>query len=315
MILKKWITCLFCFYVVFVFSTATVAKDQAGSDIAFLNAGFGARAMGMGAAYTAMANDRHANVWNPAGLLIGNSRELGSMQTRLASDFNVFYLSGKYQLKKEGKAKHAFGFYWVNGALSDIPLVETEETVSANEDIDATDYFSYQANALGLSYARWLKDTLAFGINVTGFYQNFSKIDNGKGGGITVSPGLMWFPDYRLAFGFMAKDIINEQRWATGTNQSAIPEFRLGFSYALTEVLLFSSEMRRKTHTSYYTTLHFGFEYDFYSVLKVRMGFDEDQLTAGTGIYVKWFEMNYAYSANITDGLGDNHRVGLGISF
>ena len=83
-------------------SLPVVAVEQAGNDIAFLTVGLGARPTALGTAYTAMANDRHATYWNPAGLLMGSRREIGSMQTKLSSDLSVFYLAGKYQFR-DGK--------------------------------------------------------------------------------------------------------------------------------------------------------------------------------------------------------------------
>ena len=43
-----------------------LAQGQAGTDLAILNAGVGARALGMGSAFTAIADNADAPYWNPA---------------------------------------------------------------------------------------------------------------------------------------------------------------------------------------------------------------------------------------------------------
>ena len=55
-------------------STCVSAVGQAGRDLAFLNVGLGARASGMGTAYTALATDSHAAYWNPAGMMVSDPR-------------------------------------------------------------------------------------------------------------------------------------------------------------------------------------------------------------------------------------------------
>jgi len=48
---------------------ASFAQDMAHIPAAFVDIGFGARPLGMGSAFVALANDVHAILWNPAGLV------------------------------------------------------------------------------------------------------------------------------------------------------------------------------------------------------------------------------------------------------
>ncbi|NMC43939.1 MAG: hypothetical protein GYA46_08465, partial [candidate division Zixibacteria bacterium] len=51
-----------------VFGRVTIAADGALSTAGFLRVGVGAKAMGLGEAFTAVADDASAVYWNPAGL-------------------------------------------------------------------------------------------------------------------------------------------------------------------------------------------------------------------------------------------------------
>jgi hypothetical protein len=64
--------------IVVLMALATVAdlRAQAGSGAEFLTYPMGARAVGMGRAYTAVANDIQAASWNPAGLALLRKKEV-----------------------------------------------------------------------------------------------------------------------------------------------------------------------------------------------------------------------------------------------
>jgi len=63
-----------------------LAQEDAGQAGAFLNYGIGGRALGMGRAFTAVADDASALYWNPAGLVGSKRFEMSSMYTNLYYD-------------------------------------------------------------------------------------------------------------------------------------------------------------------------------------------------------------------------------------
>jgi hypothetical protein len=298
------------FFLVLFLSSVVFAAEQAGRDFVLLNTGLGARVTGMGTAFTAVANDSHAALYNPAGLVLGPKVEVGTMQAKLASDMDVFYLTAKY---KVASGNAAWGGYWVNGSISDIPLVERddEEQAEADEDIEAEDIFSYQAHSVGVSYATWLSPNTAGGLTISGFYKNFSKVSGGQGLGASITPGMMMFLDYDVVVGVVLRDIVNEQRWDTGTTETVLPELRTGVSWDPTGYVLLSTELRQKLDSRYHTTFHGGVEVSILKFLKVRAGVDEDRFTAGAGLYTQGFSLNYAYVGDVVEGIGDSHRVGI----
>ena len=312
------------FFVVFFLLSFTsfigqpsLAAEQAGKDFPLLHAGLGARPVGLGGAYTAIANDANAVFWNPAGTLLAHRFAFETMQTRLASDLNVYYVSTVVQQRssENATADSAIGLMWINAGMSEIPLVTgNETTVTSNTDVKPYDYSQFSSNAVGGSFSWWAAPNVAAGVNVTGIYQDFTKVTGGRGGAVSVTPGIIWLMDYRWALGATIRDSWNYQKWGTGTVETVIPEFRLGISGLPVDWALFSAEFRQKTSLRYATTFHLGSELNFWELVRLRVGYDEDHLTAGCGLYVRHVAVNYAFSASAAQALGDSHRVSLEVN-
>ncbi|RKY59145.1 MAG: hypothetical protein DRP94_04355, partial [Candidatus Latescibacterota bacterium] len=69
---------MFVLILMFVTSGPRAASDYAG---AFLELGVGARPLGMGSAYVAVAEGPEVVYWNPAGLVLGEGTTLGFMHS------------------------------------------------------------------------------------------------------------------------------------------------------------------------------------------------------------------------------------------
>src|SRR6202140_5251867 len=57
---------------------------------AFLDTGFGARPVGMGGAFTAIADDSNAPLYNPAGLVQVQWNEMSAMYSQLFSGLTLY---------------------------------------------------------------------------------------------------------------------------------------------------------------------------------------------------------------------------------
>lgn len=299
----------------------TTHAQQAGRDIAFLHSGLGARPVAMGEAFTAIANDANAVFWNPAGMVLSRHVDIETMQTKLPTDLNVYYLTGVYQQYPTSdrieQPESAWGAYWVNATLPDIALSTGNEGVTENPNIDIhpSGYSDYQAHALGVSYAWWLMKNVAAGINVTGVYQTFSGVDDGSGGGVTLTPGLLWLLTHEWAMGVVGRDILNYQQWETGHEEFIIPEVRWGMSYVHKNKWIVSAELRKKLKNTYDPTWHIGAEWTLWDHLALRAGLNDSTATVGCGITIDIFSLHYTYTGHIENNLGDAHRVSLGVGF
>ena len=75
-----------------ILTLALPASAGAQESASFLKIGVGAKALGMGGAYAAIATDISAIAWNPAGLSWLSSREAGLMHAELAADARYDFL-------------------------------------------------------------------------------------------------------------------------------------------------------------------------------------------------------------------------------
>ncbi len=69
------------------------AQAHALETAQFLTVGVGARGLGMGGAYTALADDAHSIYWNPAGLAALDKREATADDAELATDSRLNFIA------------------------------------------------------------------------------------------------------------------------------------------------------------------------------------------------------------------------------
>jgi len=122
----------------------------------FLKIGVGPRAVGMGGAFTATANDITAMYWNPGGLAGLVTNEATFNHVKWFADISVDYAAVSFHLGEFG----TLGAF-VNVESMDDMLVRTE----ANPE-GTGEHFGAGAFAAGVSYARNLTDRFSIGFNV-----------------------------------------------------------------------------------------------------------------------------------------------------
>jgi long-subunit fatty acid transport protein len=144
-------------------SVAWASFSKVGTAAAqFLKIGIGARAMGMGETFVAVANDATALYWNPAGLSNLSSITLTINHTRwfagISHDFVGFVVP--------------WGDNSVLG-VSAIALNTPEQEVTTVEEPEGTGiYYDVNDIAVGLTYARALTDRFATGLTAKYIQQN-----------------------------------------------------------------------------------------------------------------------------------------------
>jgi long-subunit fatty acid transport protein len=138
----------------------------------FLDIGVGGRALAMGEAYTAIADDASSVFWNPAGIAnIGNG-DLFAGYTQWPADINLYSvaLAKKMELPVFGPGALAF-----SGTLLNTGLMN--RTTEYDPDGAVSGTFAYEDYAFGLSYGKYLTDRFAFGATVKMIHEKIADWD------------------------------------------------------------------------------------------------------------------------------------------
>jgi len=303
------------------FEVPAVAAGQAGLDLAVLNAGVGARPLGMGSAFTAIADNADAPYWNPAGLGLLNKSEITTMQTKLSSDTDHYYVS--YIQPALGGT---LGISWVQVGLGNIN--QTSAEVDFHNEVQNISIFSYFSNAYLIAYGKELSDKVSLGLTAKYLSSDMTNISGGQGSGYSVTPGILiklnvgtGFIPVRtdrtttrvvptLTIGLKVDELINSQQWGTGTVEQVPPKLRLGLAYKSPNPGLFALDLAQTIKPGYSPELSGGYEYS-QGGLSLRLGYVDSGLTAGAGFQVNHTRVDYAYVTQRALSRDNVHRISL----
>ncbi len=294
-------------------SFAFVKVAQSGAQ--FLKIGVGARAIGMGEAYVAVADDANSLYWNPAGLVNIENREIAFAYTKWVADIDHGFL---------GYAQHLPGIGTFGLSFIGLSVGEMEETLPGlgptGRTFGASDFMA------GASYARRLTDKFSFGGTIKFIH---SYLADETASGWAADMGTLYDTGFRtIRIGMVIQNF--------GPNQKFIEEefpipitFKAGMAMDILtrnkHAITTSIEMRHPNDNA--ETVQMGGEYWFNNVFATRLGYkynyDTEGFTAGFGmrfdIGTNKFSFDYAY-ADVSEYLApdfmDNpHRISAGFSF
>jgi len=126
------------------------------STFQFLKIGVGARGVGMGESFVAIANDASALYWNPAGLAQSSENQVFAAHTAYVADIQHEYLGVTYHLTDADA---------VGLSLTSLHMADMEITTET-QPLGTGRYFSFGDVGMGLSYARKMTDQFSFGATV-----------------------------------------------------------------------------------------------------------------------------------------------------
>ena len=316
--------------------SAQGAEKYAGE---FLNIGTGARALGMGGSFVAVADDATSAYWNPAGLGGLKQTELAFMHTGMFGldtyDFvNITQPFGK---------SSAFGVSWIRLGIDDIPMTElaSSNPISASNRPKISGYMQDTENAFMLSYGKRIKPNF---LGDTGFQLGgtFKFLYNSVSGakrnaiGLGGDLGLVWRSSFLsdkqdqgladLSLGIMAQDLFKTRLiWNTTSSPSHTdviqPNLKFGIAYSrkfpsISSQTLFSID----AGTRYGLEMRYGLEYTIADLLALRVGLQGQDFTTGAGLNVSFakgesglsFLVDYAF---LSHELGNTHRISLMTKF
>ena len=112
-----------------------------GNAAPYLRDGVGARSIGLGGAFTAIADDATSTIWNPAGLPATETLDFTLSRVPMAFDSTKNFMA----IVKGLGEKSSIGFSWMNVGVDDIMEVSADNDITGRR-------FNYDSNALALSF-------------------------------------------------------------------------------------------------------------------------------------------------------------------
>ena len=153
----------------------------------FLSIEVGSNAVGMGGAYTSIANDATAMYWNPAGLSFHDTKEVYFNHANWIADISFDYFGITFPMNN----KSVLGFN-----ITSVTMDEMEVTRYGNENTGET--FRAADYAIGSSYALDLTDRFSVGFNGKYIQQS---IANSHARGFAVDFGTLFITPFGFTLG------------------------------------------------------------------------------------------------------------------
>jgi hypothetical protein len=303
----------------------------------FQNIWVGARAAGMGGAYSALADDITALYWNPAGIArIGNGINVGATYTRWFGDIAHNFVGAVLPISEKYRAGVSMTFVDY-GSLrkSTIDKDYNAGTFNAND------------LAIGLTLAGALTDRFSFG--VTARYIHNAILDL-SADGISFDAGSLYQTDFynmKISLdlsnlgpdrGFQGNSLAllanNPSLNVVGraldtrlvTSDFPIPlTFRIGVATDIFQNKIEGQKLNVAvdfaTHSDNAETFNLGGEYLWNDLVALRAGyaFNQDQLGFAGGLGVRYksedFNGNIDYAISPTRTFGLIHRISISAAF
>lgn len=299
------------------------AKGDGGRPGGFLEYGAGARSLGMGKTFTAIADDASAVYWNPAGLAQLRRKELVALHNKLYVDTDYSFLSLAIPLgsrcKGVGDRQEEQQGVKVYMGVMGIALVNLNST-----GFQLRDEYNYEQGEGGanesaaiVSYGRTILDgscKVNAGISLKVVKQNIdTKTDTGFGADLGLLTNYK-----RLRLGVNVQNLI-APRLKLKNKEDVYPlSATLGLGYrVLQDKLLIAMDIRKTENRS--LKLHAGSEYIIANLFAIRAGIDETEAAMGAGIQWRNYAIDYAFAYHDAwkgyEDLGASHRFGLTVKW
>jgi len=309
--------------VAIVIPASSYAEKYAGE---FMAMGGGARAMGMGGTFLAIADDATATFWNPAGIayissMYGspNNWEMNLMHSERFGDLIDYnYFSAIFPLEP---GKSGWGITAIHMGIDDIRIIPLESGMIGGDGANLNDRYERELGeylnfnyedfplesvndiAVFLSYAQ-IMDFGSFGASVK-LIRN-DQVTGVSSLGIGFDVGFLKRDLYRdLLLGVKLQDATGTYiNWSTGKKEYIYPALKLGAAYPLQLkqmnsrlVLAVDADFRyenRKSVSQFWigrasADFHLGAELIIREVVALRGGLDMGRPTAGAGFILREF--------------------------
>jgi hypothetical protein len=244
----------------------------------------GARAVGMGGAYTAVADDANSVVWNPAGLAGVRHPQIAVNHVDVQTLGLLYYDQFIY----------AQPFVYRNAIAASWFRLGTTGLVTAFNYAENTFILTYQQNMQALV------PNLSLGLNIKVLQVQY--VNSAAGWALDLGGRYQLLPE--LALAVVAENLNNpELDWASGNADRVPANVRAGLAVYLTKDTVVSADADRLLAGK--AQLHLGAEQALFDrLLALRAGVSYSQEegrfmpSAGLGVHISFLELAYAYASH-----------------
>lgn len=257
--------------------------------VQFLKIGVGARSVGMGESFVAVANDASALFWNPAGIAEFQNNQLILSHINWLVDIKHDFV---------GYVHHLDGTNSIGFSFSALYMDDMQETTEFQPS-GTGNYFSFGDLGIGLTYGRKMTDRFSFGISLKYFQEILADV---KMHGLLVDLGTFYWTGFgksRFAvcvsnFGNQVKptgSFMNRDGLKIDKFQSFSPPtiFKVGFATELYQTsfnrLTTSIQLNHPNDNA--ENVNLGLEYAWRELFFLRSGYkfnvDEETFSIGGG--------------------------------
>lgn len=284
-------------------SNAQVPGEAETAGASFLKFGMGARAAGMGEAFTSIAGDISSVYWNPAGLAKLSGVWATFMHNRWFQDISTEFFASAFNISKN---TFAFSF-----TINTIPDIERRESATS----EPLSYFDARQVALGATWAKEFAEKIDLGFTFKWLYE---KIDIHTASGIGFDLGGIYSIRDDLKVGLVILNLgpkmkFEEQKYPLPTFYKLGAVLARKDNYLKGNYRVALDLVKPKDDP---LAVHIGAEYDFPQNFSLRLGYefgyDEKGITFGAGFRIKKYGIDYAFVPYSSD-LGNTHRISLNV--
>ncbi|MCK5148787.1 hypothetical protein KAR48_18685 [bacterium] len=252
-------------YQAILFCLVLTGSVRADIPSAFVDIGYGARPMGMGGAYVALASDAYGVFWNPAGLPYVRGWQVSTMYAKQFNIVQYYLLTG---------ARH-FGDVGVGGAVlsaGDEVWRETTALLSGGVKLDR-----FGAVFKGMSIGATFKmRTVSFGNNPDGGELQIQ----GSGTGYGLDLGFRWKFARRWTMGVLYRDFLNNVNYNNRTRdvnygESVPSSLVMGTAFLARPNLVFVLDWDKALTRQMQDRVLLGMEWRLFKLLFVRCGWSQ----------------------------------------